>query len=123
MSLPSALAISTTRATSAAEKSPPTSLAGALVGFWPHNLPKARIFLGDTGSLMLGLVVAVLLLGDGRGLNLAVALAALALPLGDVALSCARRAIRGKPRRSIRISSMRWRTRRRSSVACGWRGG
>jgi len=73
-------------------------LVGALIGFWPHNLPRARIFLGDTGSLVLGMVVSVLLLGaPGRGLNLTVALAALALPLGDVALSCARRAIRGKP--------------------------
>lgn len=72
-------------------------LAGALIGFWRYNLPRARIFLGDTGSLMLGLIVAVLLLGDGQRLNLPLAIAALALPLGDLALCVARRALRGKP--------------------------
>ncbi len=30
------------------------ALAGACVGFLPHNFPKARIFLGDAGSLLLG---------------------------------------------------------------------
>jgi UDP-GlcNAc:undecaprenyl-phosphate GlcNAc-1-phosphate transferase len=30
------------------------ALAGACVGFLPHNFPKARIFLGDAGSLVLG---------------------------------------------------------------------
>jgi UDP-N-acetylmuramyl pentapeptide phosphotransferase/UDP-N-acetylglucosamine-1-phosphate transferase len=30
------------------------ALAGACVGFLPYNFPKARIFLGDAGSLFLG---------------------------------------------------------------------
>lgn len=30
------------------------ALAGACAGFLPHNFPKARIFLGDAGSLFLG---------------------------------------------------------------------
>ena len=30
------------------------ALAGACIGFLPHNFPKARIFLGDAGSLFLG---------------------------------------------------------------------
>mgnify|MGYP001237896073 CR=1 FL=1 len=30
------------------------ALAGACLGFLPHNFPKARIFLGDAGSLVLG---------------------------------------------------------------------
>ncbi len=30
------------------------ALAGACLGFLPHNFPKARIFLGDAGSLFLG---------------------------------------------------------------------
>ncbi len=30
------------------------ALAGACIGFLPHNYPKARIFLGDAGSLFLG---------------------------------------------------------------------
>ncbi len=34
------------------------ALAGALVGFLPSNLPPARIYLGDTGSLFLGVTLA-----------------------------------------------------------------
>jgi UDP-GlcNAc:undecaprenyl-phosphate GlcNAc-1-phosphate transferase len=30
------------------------ALAGACVGFLPYNFPRARIFLGDAGSLMMG---------------------------------------------------------------------
>jgi len=30
------------------------ALAGACIGFLPHNFPRARIFLGDAGSLFLG---------------------------------------------------------------------
>lgn len=30
------------------------ALAGACLGFLPHNFPKARMFLGDAGSLFLG---------------------------------------------------------------------
>jgi UDP-GlcNAc:undecaprenyl-phosphate/decaprenyl-phosphate GlcNAc-1-phosphate transferase len=34
--------------------------AGAVVGFLIYNVPPARVFLGDTGSTFLGLMVAVL---------------------------------------------------------------
>ncbi|MBW3672070.1 MAG: undecaprenyl/decaprenyl-phosphate alpha-N-acetylglucosaminyl 1-phosphate transferase [Acidobacteria bacterium] len=34
------------------------ALAGALVGFLPWNLPPARIFMGDTGSMFIGLLLA-----------------------------------------------------------------
>lgn len=33
-------------------------LAGACVGFLPHNFNPARIFMGDTGSMLLGLLLA-----------------------------------------------------------------
>jgi len=33
-------------------------LAGACLGFLPHNFYPARIFMGDTGSMLLGLVLA-----------------------------------------------------------------
>lgn len=36
------------------------ALAGACVGFLPYNWPKARIFLGDTGSMLIGLALAAL---------------------------------------------------------------
>jgi UDP-GlcNAc:undecaprenyl-phosphate GlcNAc-1-phosphate transferase len=33
-------------------------LAGACIGFLPHNFHPARIFMGDTGSMLLGLMLA-----------------------------------------------------------------
>ena len=54
------------------------ALAGALIGFAPFNRPVARLFMGDVGSLPIGLLVAwclILLAGHG---HLA---AALLLPL------------------------------------------
>ena len=72
-------------------------LAGALLGFLRHNLAPARVFLGDTGSLMLGFALSALLLDGPAGLNVPVAVGVLALPLGDVFLSAARRWLRGKP--------------------------
>ncbi len=33
-------------------------LAGACLGFLPHNFSRARIFMGDTGSMLLGLLLA-----------------------------------------------------------------
>ncbi|TVQ06456.1 MAG: undecaprenyl/decaprenyl-phosphate alpha-N-acetylglucosaminyl 1-phosphate transferase [Bacteroidetes bacterium] len=35
------------------------SLAGALVGFMFHNFEPARIFMGDTGSLIIGFILSV----------------------------------------------------------------
>ena len=39
---------------------------GALLGFLWHNAPKARIFMGDAGSQLLGALVAGLLIMTGR---------------------------------------------------------
>jgi UDP-GlcNAc:undecaprenyl-phosphate GlcNAc-1-phosphate transferase len=33
-------------------------LAGACLGFLPHNFHKARIFMGDSGSMLIGLMLA-----------------------------------------------------------------
>jgi len=35
-------------------------VTGSCLGFLPHNLPRARTFMGDTGSLLLGIVLALL---------------------------------------------------------------
>jgi UDP-GlcNAc:undecaprenyl-phosphate GlcNAc-1-phosphate transferase len=35
-----------------------TSLLGSLVGFYPWNRPPAKIFMGDSGSLFIGLLLA-----------------------------------------------------------------
>jgi UDP-GlcNAc:undecaprenyl-phosphate GlcNAc-1-phosphate transferase len=36
------------------------TLAGSCLGFLPFNLPKAKIFMGDSGSLFLGYILSVL---------------------------------------------------------------
>jgi UDP-GlcNAc:undecaprenyl-phosphate GlcNAc-1-phosphate transferase len=76
---------------------PAIVLAGACLGFLRHNLPRARIFLGDAGSLVLGFAASALLLRGGDVAPLPVMLGVVAVPLGDVALTAARRWVRGKP--------------------------
>ena len=57
---------------------------GAVFGFLPHNWNPAKIFMGDTGSMFLGLTLAVLSIMGGA--KLALALMVLGLPILDVAL-------------------------------------
>lgn len=42
------------------------ALSGGLLGFWVYNFPKARIFLGDSGAMTMGFVLAMLGLMTGR---------------------------------------------------------
>lgn len=75
------------------------ALFGALIGYLPFNFPPARIFLGDTGSLLIGLGLSVLALEGYRKtalLAFIVPLIALAVPLLDTALSILRRLRSGK---------------------------
>ena len=73
------------------------ALCGAMLGFAPFNKPMARLFLGDVGSLPIGLVLAWLLLQlAGRG-ELA---AALILPLyyvADATVTLVRRILAREP--------------------------
>ena len=39
-------------------------VAGAALGFLPFNLPPARIFMGDSGSMFLGFLLAALAIGE-----------------------------------------------------------
>jgi UDP-GlcNAc:undecaprenyl-phosphate GlcNAc-1-phosphate transferase len=77
------------------------ALLGALLGFGRFNLPPARIFLGDSGSLFVGFFVAVLSLNASikstTVVLVLVPLFALAIPLIDMSLAIARRWLRGKP--------------------------
>jgi UDP-GlcNAc:undecaprenyl-phosphate GlcNAc-1-phosphate transferase len=79
------------------------ALAGAIAGFLLFNLPPARIFMGDSGSLFLGHILAVVpLLGlnavPGRpGLAMMVPATILVIPLLDTASAIFRRARRGLP--------------------------
>jgi len=70
------------------------ALFGALIGFLPFNFPPAKIFLGDTGSLLIGYSLALLALEGYRKtalLAFLVPLLALAIPLLDPLLSLVRR--------------------------------
>ncbi len=71
--------------------------AGGIGGFLYWNLPRARVFMGDAGSLFLGflLAAAVLALPSYRLIPLGLAL--FAYPIGDVVIALARRIVRGQP--------------------------
>ncbi len=77
-------------------------LAGSLVGFLVHNYPPARIFMGDSGSLFLGITLAGLALSPTPGLSrglfaiMAVPVVILAIPILDTAYVAALRLIEGR---------------------------
>jgi UDP-N-acetylmuramyl pentapeptide phosphotransferase/UDP-N-acetylglucosamine-1-phosphate transferase len=67
------------------------ALLGALIGFAPFNRPVARLFLGDVGSLPIGLLLGwLLVLLAGRG-NLAAALLLPLYYLADATITLAQR--------------------------------
>jgi UDP-GlcNAc:undecaprenyl-phosphate GlcNAc-1-phosphate transferase len=87
------------------------ALVGACLGFLPHNFNPARIFMGDSGSMLLGLLLAtctMAITGTVQPAVLAQAqivpaflplvlpLAVLALPLIDLGLAVGRRTRAGK---------------------------
>ncbi|MEE8391086.1 MAG: polysaccharide biosynthesis protein, partial [Anaerolineae bacterium] len=71
------------------------ALAGAVLGFLPFNFPRARIFMGDVGSLFLGFALAssaVLLTDEPYNLlRLVVPLVVLGVPVFDTVLALSRR--------------------------------
>ncbi len=77
------------------------ALGGSILGFLFYNFNPASIFMGDTGSMFLGFVLAVSALRTHQKGATAVAMlvpiVALGLPIGDTLLSIARRAVRGAP--------------------------
>lgn len=77
------------------------ALAGSLLGFLPYNFPPARAFLGDSGSLVAGFLLAGLSVeGSTKGPTLvaiAVPLVAFAVPVFDTATAFLRRFMRGQP--------------------------
>jgi UDP-N-acetylmuramyl pentapeptide phosphotransferase/UDP-N-acetylglucosamine-1-phosphate transferase len=73
------------------------ALCGAMVGFAPFNRPVAKIFLGDVGSLPIGLLLGWCLLQLAYHQQL---VAALLLPLyylSDATLTLLRRLVRAEP--------------------------
>ncbi|WP_026455606.1 glycosyltransferase family 4 protein [Saccharomonospora iraqiensis] len=87
------------------------TLAGACLGFLPHNFQPARIFMGDSGSMMIGLMLAAASTSASGRINyssfdatdvvallspLFVVAAVLFLPLLDLILAVVRRTRRGE---------------------------
>lgn len=76
------------------------ALAGSCLGFLPYNRSPARIFMGDTGSQLLGFVLGaastVGMFKAHAALSFFVPLLALGLPLFDTVFAFSRRALRGK---------------------------
>lgn len=77
---------------------------GALIGFLPHNFPKARAFLGDSGSHLVGYLLAVIAIlphfhseKHPHPLAVLTPLLVLAVPLGDLAWVVMLRTKMGKP--------------------------
>ncbi len=87
------------------------AVLGCCLGFLPHNFHPARLFMGDSGALLLGLLLAAATIslsgsvdpGSANGgsltaalLPIAVPLAVLSLPFLDMVLAVARRTLSGK---------------------------
>lgn len=76
------------------------ALLGACLGFLPHNFNPATIFLGDSGSMLMGFCTCVLILtlGDTGKTHLVLAgLLIYTLPIMDMCLAIIRRKLAGKP--------------------------
>jgi UDP-GlcNAc:undecaprenyl-phosphate GlcNAc-1-phosphate transferase len=84
--------------------------AGAALGFLPYNFYPARIFMGDSGAMLLGLLLAAsTIAGVGRtilptrgtvvafAIPVLIPVFVLAVPLVDVAMAIIRRLRRGRP--------------------------
>lgn len=77
------------------------ALVGSLIGFLRYNFNPASIFLGDSGSLFIGFLLAALSVTGTQKASTVVAVAiplmAFALPVIDTGFALARRFVGGKP--------------------------
>jgi len=75
-------------------------LSAALLGFLPWNLYPAKIFLGDSGSMFLGLVFAVLAMASSQkgpvAMSMAVPILIVIVPFLDTLWAFIRRIMHGK---------------------------
>ncbi len=76
------------------------ALAGSLLAFLRFNKPPASIFLGDSGSMLIGLVVGTLAIWTSTKESMAVAvfipIAVLSIPLFDSSIAILRRLLTGR---------------------------
>ncbi len=76
------------------------AIFGGAIGFLPYNINPAKIFLGDAGSMLLGLNAAMLILmfGEIKLTRWMIgALMVFGLPCADIALTLVRRWRNGRP--------------------------
>jgi UDP-N-acetylmuramyl pentapeptide phosphotransferase/UDP-N-acetylglucosamine-1-phosphate transferase len=73
------------------------ALGGAMIGFAPFNRPVARLFLGDVGSLPIGLLLAWLLVLLAGGGHFAAALLLPLYYLADATITLLRRLANREP--------------------------
>ena len=76
-------------------------LAGASIGFLPHNAHPAKIFMGDTGSLLIGFVLATVsiegVIKSATTIAVAIPVLALGVPIFDTAFAILRRMVNKRP--------------------------
>jgi UDP-GlcNAc:undecaprenyl-phosphate GlcNAc-1-phosphate transferase len=76
------------------------AVAGSLAGFLCYNFPPASIFLGDTGSMLIGLLIGALAIRSSlKGpatVALTAAIAIWAIPILDVSMAILRRRLTGR---------------------------
>ena len=75
-------------------------MLGATLGFLVFNFPPAKIFMGDTGSTFLGLMISVIMLLGFKTVtltSLVIPLVLLALPITDTLFAIIRRIVNKKP--------------------------
>lgn len=77
------------------------ALAGACLGFLPHNFSPATIYMGDTGSTFLGFTLSVIsiqgLIKSYTAITIIIAVLILGLPIFDTFFAILRRIANGKP--------------------------
>lgn len=75
-------------------------LAGSLLGFLRFNFPPAKIFLGDSGSMLIGLIIGILgiqsSMKEVATVSIAAPLALLILPIFDTLAAIVRRKLTGR---------------------------
>ena len=75
------------------------AMAGSLVGFLRYNLPPASVYLGDCGSMLIGLVVAAVAIRaalKGPAVALVAPTVVLTLPILDTLAAIVRRRLTGR---------------------------
>lgn len=75
-------------------------MLGSTLGFLVFNFPPAKIFMGDTGSTFLGLMISVIMLLGFKTVTLTsllIPLVLLILPITDTLFAIIRRALNKKP--------------------------